>query len=238
MSAIPSRFDGLVNVRVTLTPVVSQAEEDSGPPPDGSGRVDGWTVGVADQALRMETDDPNVLSFDACTVTVDFHEPDRLYRLVARVDVLIRDPAPYVLAIRPLAVPEEIQRRNWVRTVAAIPVAIEIPVPATDVDVETATTTSAAKTDADPDLVTETLNISAGGACIVSMPGLEAGMRVHLMLTLPHGDEPIDAEVVEVVDGVARLSFGALNEGATTRITKHVFENIMAPRRATRQQPT
>ncbi len=244
MSSTQNRFDGLVNIAVTLTSLsgqdLSAQPSSEADPSDTPNRVEAVTVGVVDDALRVLTEDPKALWLHATTVSANFHIPDRVLRLVASIEVLDQDSYPYLLAMKPLALPEEIQRRNWVRTVEAIPVTVEFPPPLASVEPEASSNVIPirSKTENPDPLLTETINLSAGGACIASPPGLVAGMAVHLTLRLPSGDELIEAEVIEVDYGLARLSFAPLNEGATTRVTKHVFDNLMSSRRSSRPRTT
>lgn len=223
MPDLADRFSGLVDLRVTLTPV-GNGQEPSG---DGgssvattSAGIDARTVGVAETALRAESADPRVLGLDGRSVTAEFHQPDRLFRLVAQVDIMIRDSMPYVLAIRPMTGPEEVQRRNWVRVHTVVPLAIRLP------GGGAGTPTKA---------VTETIDLSAGGARIMPVAGLDPGMHVAVSVSIDTGDEELEADVLEATESAARLRFTDVSEGASTRITKHVFDAMMASRRAARQ---
>jgi hypothetical protein len=229
MHGTANPFDGLLNVRIMLTPVVGEPASD----PTQSGftsprAVEALTVGVSQKALRVETDDAHALALDGLSVNGDFGDSERLVRMVGRVELLVWNPAPYVLAVWPLEELQEIQRRSWVRAAVIVPVTIEIP-------------TSAAGESAcrrGTNVTTETVDLSAGGARIVSVPGLRADMHVNIWVTLDQKEEEIEADILEVrPDGLTRLAFRGVNEGASTRITKYVFDAMMARRRSGHRSP-
>ncbi len=222
MSDDGGRFKGLLNVRVTLTPTstVPVALPDA-PAPVTPVPVDGWTVGVAPTALRIEVDDAAVLVLDGHTVNADFHDPGRLLRFLADLEVLVRDRPPYVVAIRPAGDVEEIQRRNFVRARVEVPIVLEVLDPAVR-----------AQGCRGP-FETVTIDLSAGGARLAPVEGLVGGIEVRARLALPSGEAVLDAEVLEArPDAFSRLRFLDVKEGTATRITKCVFDAELEKRRA------
>ncbi len=216
------RFSGLVNVRVTLTPTSTTPVDVPGADaPVTPVAVDGWTVGVAPAALRIEVEDAAVLALDGGTVNADFHDPGRLLRFLADLEVLVRDRPPYVVAIRPAGDVEEIQRRNFVRARVEVPVVLEVLDP-----------TAEARGCAGP-YETVSVDLSAGGARLAPVEGLVGGVEVRVRLGLPSGEEVLDAEVLESrADAFCRLRFLNVKEGTATRITKCVFDAELERRRA------
>lgn len=229
MHGMVNPFDGLSNAHIVLT----SADDDPGRDPTDSGvappqAVEALTVRVSDKALWVETDDAHALAFDGLPVNADFHDSERLVRMVGRAEVLVRNPPHYVLAVWSLQELQEIQRRSWVRAAVVVPVIIG-----------TATSSAGDSTSqSEPGADTETVDLSTGGARIVSISGLEAGMHVNMWITLDGNVEALEADILEVrPDGLTRLAFSGVNEGASTRITKHVFDAMMADRRAAHRRP-
>ncbi|MDA8058120.1 MAG: PilZ domain-containing protein [Actinomycetota bacterium] len=226
MSPDQGRFDGLVNIRVTLTPTsTAPVEVEGADAPVAPVAVDGWTVGVSPAALRIEVEDAAVLALDGRTVVADFHDPGRLLRFLAEVEVLVRDRAPYVVAIRPAGEVEEIQRRNFVRARVEVPVVLEVLDPAARAGGCKGTYESVS------------VDLSAGGARLAPVEGLVGGVEVRVRLGLPSGEAVVDAEVLESrPDGFCRLRFLDVKEGIATRITKCVFDAELERRRAAMRQ--
>jgi len=222
------RFDGLVNIRVTLTPTSTApvgVEVEGATTPVAPVAVDGWTVGVSPTALRIEVEDAAVLALDGRTVAADFHDPGRLLRFLAEVEVLVRDRAPYVVAIRPAGEVEEIQRRNFVRARVEVPVVLEVVDPTAHASGCKGTYESVS------------IDLSAGGARLAPVEGLVGGVEVRVRLGLPSGEAVVDAEVLESrPDGFCRLRFLDVKEGIATRITKCVFDAELERRRAAMRQ--
>jgi hypothetical protein len=181
--------------------------------------VEALVTGFGGGVLRMESRDPRVLGLDGVAVIVECPTGDELVRLKGRLDVLVRVPPPFLAAVVVFDEPLRIQRRRARRVRTRVPVRLlrdrkgAFPVAA---------------------VLTETLDLSAGGMLVRDADGIGAGEGVVVELDLPGGTLRVRGRVLEVrAGGRGRVAFEELPEGTTKRLARYVFtvELAAAPER-------
>ena len=178
-------------------------------------------VGVLPQGLKLESDDPQIAELDGRPVTVERRSRGAVLRAEGRLSVLIREPVPLVLSVGIVDGPVEVQRRDWLRVHAKVPVTVVCH-------------------DADKPLMVRstTLDLSPGGCLVAPVKGLDEldrGGAVELQIDLPTEPVVTDAVIVRSSpsEGIA-FRFVGVPEAVTGCLTRYVFQLQLAARRPRR----
>lgn len=168
--------------------------------------IDAAVVASTSHGLRLETSDRRALELDERGIAIEFGSDDSLRRLHGTARLLVADPPPIVLAFAPYGTAEILQRREWVRVRAAVPVEMK------------------PKDSPKATVSTSTLDISGGGAKLSDARPFRRGDAVAMAITLPDGPVDVTARVLDInTDGNARVRFEGLSEGDSKRIVRFVF---------------
>ena len=138
----------------------------------------------------------------------------------ARGSVTPRAPGGRRLQFQLDADPSLIQRREYARVQADLPVSV-------------------VRESGDGEQITaRTVNISGGGVMVRGVPEVELGERVCVVLWLDDGRRPLEtpARVVRDVEpGVVGLLFDLIDEPARERLIRYVFEREREQRRLAKE---
>ncbi len=135
---------------------------------------------------------------------VEYTTPLGVYRLSGEIAGVGDDPE--VVRLRRDGHDDVVQRRDYVRVDAVVPLQVTLP-------------GGAAKT--------TTLNVSGGGLLMQDPVGLEPGTRVDLNLELAHGSAPVRATarvIREVAPGETALQIVGIANEDRERLVRYVTE--------------
>ncbi len=135
---------------------------------------------------------------------VEYTTPLGVYRLSGEIAGTGDDPE--VVRLRRDGHDDVVQRRDFVRVDAVVPLQVNLP-------------GAAAKT--------TTLNVSGGGLLVQDPVGLEPGTRVDLNLELAHGSAPVRATarvIREVAPGETALQIEGIATEDRERLVRYVTE--------------
>ncbi len=136
---------------------------------------------------------------------VEYTTPLGVYRLSGEI-ARAGDDDPEVVRLRRDGQDDVVQRRDFVRVDAVVPLQVSMP-------------GGAAKT--------TTLNVSGGGLLVQDPVGLEPGTRVDLNLELAHGSAPVRAigrVIREVAPGETALEIVGIANEDRERLVRYVTE--------------
>ncbi len=192
----------------------------AGVEPTEEAAADGSVVAVVvhreGSALRLASGDEGFADFDGHEVVGQAGTGAELVRVTGTIAVHVADRLPVVATLLALRVPEAIQRREWVRVPAPMPVRYRQEAPGRRGQPSAAIA----------------LDLSGGGTRVSGMSRLPPGARVVLELDLGSGPVDVDGEVVGVLpDGTTRLRFVQVPEAVSRRIVRHVFSLQISRRR-------
>jgi c-di-GMP-binding flagellar brake protein YcgR len=156
-----------------------------------------------------------------CSISISFVRDDAAYIFVGVVEERALEPIPY-LRVRPLGLPERMQRRKFVRIKTSIPV-----------ELRGALRIGPDKSLRDMSLKATTYDLSGGGLCVRSHAEPSAGAVLDARLFLPDGLLPIRVRVTVITCQpiVTRnqkqlnrigLCFLAISEADRTRIVRYL----------------
>jgi len=171
--------------------------------------VDTLDVTVVDHdggIVHIESADARILGLDRRAVVVDFRSDDELIQLEGSLE-LLRSSAPYLVALHPVAMPDKLQRRNWVRVPTKVAVRL---------------TDAAAPAGGEVWHATTTRDLSPGGACVMTVGDVHAGQQLRIDLQLASGRIEVQGEVLRVLDdGTTRIKFHGVSESDVQRLLRH-----------------
>ncbi|HTZ10729.1 MAG TPA: PilZ domain-containing protein [Acidimicrobiales bacterium] len=163
-------------------------------------------VGHEGGILQVESADARVLGLDHRAVVVDIPLDGEDVQLEGSLE-LLRPSPPYRVALHPVATPDTLQRRNWVRVptkVAARMAGAEEP------------------RGSERWIATTTRDLSPGGTCVTTVGEVEPGQRVRLELRLATGQIEVEGVVLAVMDdGTTRIRFEGVAEEDVQRLLRH-----------------
>jgi hypothetical protein len=164
-------------------------------------------IGVTESwQLRLETDDERVVELRDRAVYAEFSSSEALFRIHGTLEVLTDRPLSTVCRLMPVAGPEVIQRREWLRVPTSLPVTLRYR-------------------DGGKVMDTISIDLSGGGIQIRDGPGLGVGSTATLTIALPSGPVQVECEVVTFgADGAVKLRFLETPEVVSQRIVRHVFD--------------
>jgi len=159
--------------------------------------------------LHMECTDARILELDRRAVVIEFQSGGQIVPLEGSLEIM-RPAPPYLVAVHPLAVPDTLQRRNWIRVPTTVAVRL-------------------ADADAPPGAevwhATTTRDLSPGGVCLSTVGDLRVGQRLRLDLRLASGQLELLGQVLDVVlDGTTRIGFLGVSESDQQRLLRHHVE--------------
>ena len=135
---------------------------------------------------------------------VEYTTPLGVYRLSGEIAGAGEDPE--IVRLRRDGHDDVVQRRDFVRVDAVVPLQVSLP-------------GGAART--------TTLNVSGGGLLVQDPVGLEPGTRVDLNLDLAHGSPPVRATarvIREVAPGTTALEIVGIANEDRERLVRYVTE--------------
>lgn len=145
---------------------------------------------------------------------IEYTTPLGMYRLSGEIAGAGEDPE--IVRLRRDGHDDFLQRRDFVRVDAVVPLQVSLP-------------GKAAKT--------TTLNVSGGGLLVQDPLGLEPETRVELMLELAHGSPPVRATarvIREVAPGETALQIEGIAAEDRERLIRYVTERERLARRVAR----
>jgi PilZ domain len=177
-------------------------------------------VGVTERSqLRLEGTDLRVVELDGRAVHAESMSVSASLRIQGMLEVLAPPVQPAVSVLTPFEHPGAIERRQWARVPAVLPVVIE----------------GSGANDGDQSFRTLSVDLSGGGIKLNGAPDVGVGSWVTLAIELPTGPVEVEAEVLETVCGGATcLRFLRMPESVRSRIVRHVFHVQVEVRRGPR----
>jgi hypothetical protein len=171
--------------------------------------IDVTVVGDEEGIVRVESPDEGILEYDGRTVAIDFGTGMDSVRLEGSLEILSPTP-PILAALHPIAMPERLQRRQWVR-------------------VSTYVAARVADADAPPGgqvwYSTTTNDLSPGGTCLRTVGDFRAGQRLRIDLRLASGQVELIGTVLRILDdGTTRIQFSDLSESDMEKLTNHPID--------------
>ncbi len=236
-------------------PAGAEANRETAPPAGarsgGSSSFAGdslWAVlaGQGGGVLRVETGDERARYLDGQTVwmRIPSVQGSGVVQAVVLVEVLVPEPPPIVLALRLRTEPEVVQRRQWVRVSVQVDVVIE-PLGAAGESLQPGEPGEPGEAGGHGDdgghsdpVGTVTIDLSAGGMKIKSIPGLGMGQLIRAVCYLPPSRTPVEVEgeVIGVDPGeTTRIMFRNVREGTSQKLSKFAYDALLADRRRERR---
>jgi c-di-GMP-binding flagellar brake protein YcgR len=170
------------------------------------GAIEVIVVGHENGVMKVESDASQILQFEGHAVVIEFRTETELIRLEGSLAIHGSTP-PFVATLHPIAMPDQLQRRQWAR----VPTNVAVRVAAADDPAEAETWHT-----------TTTRDLSPGGACVVTVGALRAGQRVRLDLRLASGNVNVIGDILDIAaDGTARIRFVNVSEPDVQRVLRH-----------------
>jgi hypothetical protein len=202
----PSVLTRLVGLSGRIQPTIKASSQRIIRAGETTPAIDVTFVGHDGGAMKVESAAPQILGLDGRAVVIEFLSGTELIRLEGSL-AIERTTAPFLAALHPIAMPDQLQRRRWTRepTNVAVRVANADDPPGS----ETWHTTT-------------TRDLSPGGACVVTVGFLQVGQRLRIDLRLASGQVDLTGEVLDILkDGTTRIQFTGASQSDVQKVLRH-----------------